>query len=340
MNKPRIAGLDIIRAASAMLIVLYHYTTRYPETVLTHVEYTFIVPWGSCAVATFFIISGFFAVNHNDSNSGICYLINRAKRLYPAYWVCLVLTFLVVNMFLPELSRSIGVLLVNVTMLQGFIGIPNIDGAYWTLTVEIVFYLTIAVLVQTKLVKRMYKLQVAWIAVLFITAIILKSNVVSGILRTALILMLNVEYGHLFLIGISLSDISKYGVNRKLSWLTVILCIGYNLLFHSVAYTTFVGISTLAVLIAIQPTLREKDFGVIGGWFSFLASVSYPLYLLHQYIGYAILHQLEGIGIITEWAILPVMTIVIILASLIHYFVEIPVQKQYKRINANKRIKQ
>ena len=339
MNKHRIVGLDIIRAISAILIVLYHYTTRYPETVMSHIDYSFKVPWGSCAVATFFILSGFFAVSHNDNDSGIRYLIGRAKRLYPAYWACLVLTFLVTTLFFSELSRPISVFLINLTMLQGLIGIPNIDGAYRTLAVEIVFYLTISVLVQIKLIKRMYKVQIVWIAVLYITAIILNSNVINGISKTVSMLLLNVEYGHLFLIGISLSDIDKHGLNRKMSWLTIILCIGYNLLFHSVVYTIVVGISVIAIIIAIHPTLREKNYGEVGRWFSFLAGISYPLYLIHQYIGYAILHHLEGISFTSEWAILLVITIMVILSTIIHYFVEIPAQTLFKGINIDKRTK-
>ena len=35
-------------------------------------------------------------------------------------------------------------ILANVTMLQGFAFIPEVDGAYWTLTVEIAFYVCMA----------------------------------------------------------------------------------------------------------------------------------------------------------------------------------------------------
>ena len=55
---------------------------------------------------------------------------------------------------------------------------------------------------------------------------------------------------------------------------------------------------------------------------SFVASISYPLYLLHQYVGRVILYQLQIRGMGSEWWIFIPIDIVIILAYAIHIKLE------------------
>lgn len=64
--KKRVAGLDYLRAVSMILIVLYHYTTRYQESIGHVAVWPFNVPWGCFAVNTFFVLTGYLTfVNLN-----------------------------------------------------------------------------------------------------------------------------------------------------------------------------------------------------------------------------------------------------------------------------------
>lgn len=69
----RIYGLDIIRGISAILIILYHYTTRYNESIYTAKEYIHRWPikvfWGSLAVCTFFLLSGYLSGIYKEGNA-------------------------------------------------------------------------------------------------------------------------------------------------------------------------------------------------------------------------------------------------------------------------------
>lgn len=57
--RKRVLGLDWLRAVSMILVVLYHYTTRYQESI-GHVDvWPVAVPWGCYAVNTFFILTGY-----------------------------------------------------------------------------------------------------------------------------------------------------------------------------------------------------------------------------------------------------------------------------------------
>ena len=90
-------------------------------------------------VCMFFILTGYFLIPSLEHCRNI---IDDAKkrfvRLYPSYWACLVITFVVVILF-PLEGRTFGLkdFIVNITMLQSYLGVENIDGAYWTLGVQI-----------------------------------------------------------------------------------------------------------------------------------------------------------------------------------------------------------
>ena len=73
-------GLNVIRAISAMLIVLFHYTTMYNQSIYTpenlKTNYPITFPWASMAVITFFLLSGFLTRVDSDEKS----LIYLGKR--------------------------------------------------------------------------------------------------------------------------------------------------------------------------------------------------------------------------------------------------------------------
>ena len=138
----KLVELDWIRGLSALLIMLYHYTYRYNDIVSPVHDWHIKVIWGNAAVNVFFLLSGFLtAYTMSDRLSPSIYLRKRALRLYPTYWTCLIVTSIIVYLYFPSLSLSLKHILINLTMFQGFLGVPNVDGVYWTLKCEIHFYL-------------------------------------------------------------------------------------------------------------------------------------------------------------------------------------------------------
>lgn len=164
----RIALFDWMRAVSAIFIIIYHYTTRYSE-LIGHIEnYSINVPYGFMGVTVFFVLSGFLAVYRisNPKNGGgvTNYLVKRLRRLYPAYWVAMILTTFVCYFYLNDRCVSFPIFLVNFTMLQSFVFMPSIDGAYWTLSFELLFYLYVCVLLKFKIKERVNVICFGWIA--------------------------------------------------------------------------------------------------------------------------------------------------------------------------------
>ena len=72
------------------------------------------------------------------------FVISRITRLYPVYWVSVILTFSLIKLFdFNEYNLSFSDLAFNLTMFQNYFGIKNVDGVYWTLFVENNFYIFI-----------------------------------------------------------------------------------------------------------------------------------------------------------------------------------------------------
>lgn len=151
MKEKSIVELNWIRALAAVGVILYHYTTRYPELFSSNIVFGYQFSWGRAGVNTFFLLSGFLSLyNLNEHITGVAYIRKRVKKLYPEYWICMALTAITELLFLKAFFPGGAALAVNMTMLQGFLGIKNVDGAYWTLAYELRFYALIFFLMFIK----------------------------------------------------------------------------------------------------------------------------------------------------------------------------------------------
>jgi len=143
MNPTRYHELDALRGITAIMIVAVHFSVNNSNNAFSfHI--------GFIAVDLFFIISGFVILLTIEKNKTWQYfLLNRFSRLYPAYWICVLMTTIAIflaqrwNIFINVEANFMKQVLANLTMLQNYLQIDNIDGSYWTLAIELQFYLFI-----------------------------------------------------------------------------------------------------------------------------------------------------------------------------------------------------
>ena len=122
--------LDYLRGISALLVLLFHYTKRYDMLFGHTVDYPVMVNRGSFAVLMFFLLSGYLTFKGLPKYNPGSFIKNRFFRLFPTYWLCLIITMIVVSLSLPELAVSIKDFLMNLTMLPMYLGAKYVDGAY------------------------------------------------------------------------------------------------------------------------------------------------------------------------------------------------------------------
>ena len=143
VQTPRNIYLDYLRGLSALLVMLFHYTTRYDMLYGHAGDYPLMISRGSFAVLMFFLLSGYLTFKGLPKYAPKPFIRNRFFRLYPTYWLCLIITWGVIMAFMPSLSVSGKDFLLNFTMLQMYLGAAFVDGAYWTLACEVLFYVLI-----------------------------------------------------------------------------------------------------------------------------------------------------------------------------------------------------
>jgi len=136
----RLEFLDAVRGFAALAVVISHALERTPHS------WSLPVNLGEFGVVTFFIVSGFIIpVSMERAGALKPFWVSRIFRLYPMYWVSLIFVLLLAWMHLSPLPPGFAVhqtraVLLNVTMLQQFVNIPNALDSYWTLTLELLFY--------------------------------------------------------------------------------------------------------------------------------------------------------------------------------------------------------
>lgn len=174
--KHRLDYLDSARGIAAILVLIFHSVLIFGkgDSLITELNTIFRETFdlGKIAVIIFFILSGVvipFSFSGAKKDGTKKFIISRFFRLYPVYWLSVILGFLIFGGF------TFKEFIINFTMLQQFIGVKNIIGLYWTLQIELVFYF-LALLVflwrDLKDVKFLYSVSIGFLILACIMSII------------------------------------------------------------------------------------------------------------------------------------------------------------------------
>lgn len=153
----RLELLDVLRFGAALMVVCFHWLFNgISNGKVDSVPFTPFAPvaiYGVYGVHLFFLISGFVIAESARGKSAGQFVVSRGVRLFPAYWVAMLVTTVVVNVWgTAELHVSGGQFLANLTMMPALFRQLAVDGVYWTLTIELTFYLLVLVVLLLGLV--------------------------------------------------------------------------------------------------------------------------------------------------------------------------------------------
>ena len=198
---PRRNSLNLLRLIFAVIVIFSHSITIGQfgsESLLGKSTY------GTVPLYAFFGISGFLIAGSAARNNVGRYLWQRFLRIFPAFWVCLVVTAFVFGTIAwlhlnPALSRTCGLhcyltepngalgyvthnfwlqvnqsVIAGTGVLGGFFGF-GWNGSLWTLEYEFLCYLLLAALSVIGLLKRRFLVALiaaaTWIAVVVIISV-------------------------------------------------------------------------------------------------------------------------------------------------------------------------
>jgi peptidoglycan/LPS O-acetylase OafA/YrhL len=92
-----------------------------------------VAKYGYLGVDLFFMISGFVIFMTVSDGTLRHYVVSRVTKLYPAFWICCTITFVVsLGIGGERFPVSVMQYLVNMLCLGGVFGVAAIDGAYWS----------------------------------------------------------------------------------------------------------------------------------------------------------------------------------------------------------------
>lgn len=280
----RIKELDSLRGIAVLMVVFYHYTSRFSKKYSYSFVNDFInFEYGRLGVELFFMISGFVIyMSIKNINTPVEFLKKRFYRLYPLFWISLIFTSVVLFFFpLPDTKYSITIFFANLTMLPSLFDQVAIDGVYWTLKYEFFFYLFIFFLLIFKRFKNIIWISIAYLLIGLVLVIKFRFLFVSYF------------YGALFINGMLFYSIYENPILSKLKYIIIFLScfLCFFLKDQVLFYFNFFLIYIFTLLI------NNKLFFLNISFFAFFGQISYALYLLHQNIGYAIQNQLINLGV-------------------------------------------
>ncbi len=339
MKSNRILELDALRGIAALLVVFFHYTIHREEAELGF-------KLGTTGVDLFFIISGFvILMSLSKIKSAKHFIFNRLVRLYPAYWAAVTITFLVSNYIDFGVNADIFLqknlidYFINLTMFQMYFEVGDIDGPYWTLVLEMLFYILMLLLFLTRQLKNIQLYGSTLLVGIVTLNIWIRS---SGLIHDVFFFYLPVlQFIPLFFAGTLFYQLytnqgQKYRIYLLLGatfFAQIFLFKTTGRSFHFVSqleYTAMISTYYLLFFLFIHGRLKF----IINRLTLFLGGISYSLYLIHQMISikivipYLILNYDFSFWTASLCFALPIS---IILAYLITALIEKPVGKYLKK---------
>jgi len=328
-NNTRFYEIDFLRFVAAVAVVLFHYMYRGfakgGSSPISFAPFDQYAQYGYLGVHLFFMISGFVILLTAMKRDVSQFVISRIVRLYPAFWAGVTFSALMIVFFGGELfSVSFSQYLSNLSMVDGYLGVKPIDGVYWTLLVEIKFYALIFALLLFKRVENIDWFLGAWLAVLVV-------NIVAP-LPKAIQFFLFPEWAPYFISGAVFFLLKLRGI--KAGYLAL-LAVSYILVLYeikneAVLLTDYYSTAFSAVIPMVVVTLFFLIFGLIivnkltffrSIWAVKIGALTYPLYLIHQNVGYILFNLFDGL--VNKYILLvAVIAFVLLIAWLIHHLVE------------------
>lgn len=316
----RFYTLDLMRFFAALAVVLYHYTAR-PESNSFEVLSGF-TKFGYLGVPLFFIISGFVICASAQNRTAMEFAVSRFVRLYPAYWLGIAITVTTV-IWLGAGEITLIQVLANLTMLNDYVGISDVDGVFWTLQAELKFYGCIFLLSVFGVFPKFKVWLTIWMAITVSYLVFAQpffmgwfispsysSLFIAGVLFY-LIGQRGLDWHYFLLLACSLVVSSVYGYRQLAGfvstpdpidpWIAIALIWGFYLLF--------------ALMIAGKLSIKgSTTILALGG-------MTYPLYLIHNRAGKAAIDSLMT-ELPETWAVALVMLLVLAISLVIHKYLE------------------
>ena len=344
--------LDILRGLGALFVIFYHFFVFFfdhqtfsaglfnlePVELSRpfYLDMINMLPFdiGHLGVAFFFLISGFLILPSLERYGSLKnFLKHKVFRLWPAYGVCFSLGLLfIAGVFALqgwEFPYTFGHVLSYFFWIRDLGHYSYIDGAVWTLEIQIKFYIFAGLVWsfgKTNFLEKMCALTLGLSLLVYILCI----YTAGDDFHWAYLFVLaqkNLKYYSLILLGTVLYSYYKESISLQRSLLLGVLFLSAFLspLFSSPdplktnAYLLGLVIFSYFVLFDKKGLQIQKKGNRFLEWVS---KISYPLYIGHVLPGYMIMYFMISCGYNVFWGICLGLFYTFIMAEIVHKYVE------------------
>ncbi|MCC7054098.1 MAG: acyltransferase [Gemmatimonadaceae bacterium] len=341
MNPPqRTYGIDLLRGIAAFSVLVFHYLSRGPRSDwITDVPLRSLEPvarYGFLGVDLFFMVSGYVIFMSAIGRTPRAFVASRVARLYPALWVAATITWLLTTWRGdPRFAVTWVDWLWNLTLIPQYVGAEYVDGAYWSLAVELQFYLMVWLAIRTKLLERSEWLLAGWLLVSLADAIRPMYPVERWLVA---------NYAPLFTIGaVTFLAHSRGWTAARVGLLMAAVPLGA---WHSVAKARRMGddwngfapdpvVHGAIVVVLVGVFLLVGTGRITIGktrWATIPGELTYPLYLIHQNAGFVLYQAMVERGVAPSIALAVIVVFAVTTAVAIHRLVEEPLGPVLRRL--------
>lgn len=339
---PRLRAMDALRMVAALAVVAFHFTARdngrwgdvLPFEVFP--DLSLVTRYGYAALHLFFTISGFVILMSVWGRTPRQFIASRVSRLYPAFWVAVLLTSTLRWLWPAFSSLSPTEVLANLTMFHQPFGVPSADGVYWTLWVEMQFYLLMLAMSFFGFTRRRV-LAVATVVPLVGTTLVMISPAYgatvtmlswAALFGTGMVLYVIYREGHTWgrwaLVALNCAQAALIAWTRKAGAIDDVAA-GEPTSPALFALVVLAAIAAVAAT-ALVPAIRDLNWPVLTAF----GALTYPLYLIHEYFGWAFIGALHPY--LNKWlTLLIAIAACLAIAWLIHRLVEEPLHRPLRR---------
>ena len=174
----RSPNVDVLRAIAALAVAWFHFTNGQPVFLDDRSLLKLSGAYGYLGVPVFFVISGFVipysldGMKYRFPQDVVAYAKRRFWRLYPGYIAAVVITvtLLFASQLIPATKAvpptvDAKTIVGHLTYTAPWIGAEWYNGIYWTLAIEVQFYLAMVFFAPALLSRRKIVLFAALLAV-------------------------------------------------------------------------------------------------------------------------------------------------------------------------------
>lgn len=358
MNR-KLESLQALRGIAALLVLLFHYHFYLRgdnESGATIWDVLF--GWGIIGVDLFFIISGFIMVYTTQQyihggRAARQFLLNRAIRIIPLYYFCLLVAFLLggamSTFHYPEkvqnLLSALTFTVYKISETPHYIDKGGMYNIRWTLNYEVYFYLVFALCLLSKyrvlalitwggLVTCIVPMIAGFHPTLRVQGYDFQTPTMAFITNPLLLeFLMGALTGYVYLqlakrMGtVTLPRVSSILASVLLLIIVIGICIGSIRALH-LKSTLILSVFVLCL------TLGESVLkGMIPRGLTYVGNISFSLYLLHNPIGMAVMKQMGPVGE-SPFKGIPTLLLAtglsILAAHMTHQYIEIGLTRKLK----------